>query len=76
MTQLTFSIEDPIALTFKEYKISQKFAIEKEVNEAIVRILRAHATLNFYPVFAELQDEAEKNGLTEDIIEQILKEDA
>jgi uncharacterized protein (UPF0335 family) len=77
MTTLTFKlqIEEQLALAYRSAKKEDKLTLKKQVNQFIEGILREHEKERFYRLIAELHEEAASNGLTEEIIDEILAED-
>lgn len=76
MTTLTFKlqIEEQLALAYRNAKKEERLTIKKQVNQYIEHILREQARTRLYLVMAEMHAEAEANGLTEEIIDEILAE--
>lgn len=78
MTTLTFklSINEQLAEAYKKAQPAEKLKIKYLFNQLLERaLLHDQNRKNMYTILAELHVEAKYNGLTDDILEEILAED-
>jgi ABC-type Zn uptake system ZnuABC Zn-binding protein ZnuA len=68
MKTIALQVNDEVAKKFESLRPSDKKEIEKE----FARLVKGHRSLE--EIMKDMSDQAERNGLTPEILEQILKE--
>jgi hypothetical protein len=76
MTVLSLKIptEKDVALAYKNIDLVNKTLIEKQMAKVLEKILFPERQKAIYTLMHDMSLEAESNGLTEDIIDEILNE--
>ncbi len=76
MTVLSLNIptERDVVLAYQNTNIANKTLIEKQMAKILEKILFPERQKAMYALMSDMSNEAEKNGLTEDMIDEILNE--
>lgn len=75
MDQIILDVDDQTAKAWRSLSSKLRAEIGKSVGEALMKSLDEAKEINFELLLQELRNEAEKNGLTEKILTELLNKD-
>lgn len=75
MERIVFEVDGSVATTFYSIDEEKRKMINDTVNLWLKKITNDMSFKNYSQLLDDLSDEAEKNGLTPEILEELLKDD-
>jgi hypothetical protein len=77
MTVLSLKIptERDVFLAYKKIDVANKTLIERQMAKILEKMLFPERRASMYALMHDMSKEAEANGLTEDLIDEILKKE-
>ncbi|HET7360609.1 MAG TPA: hypothetical protein VFI78_01610 [Salinimicrobium sp.] len=76
MERIVIEVADETAEKWQKVSPKLRSSLEKSFEQQIQRIVENSKNVDFETLLTQIREEAEQNGLTEEILQEILKEDA